>query len=373
MEESMDVYDRLATHLSALGMGYPVRGELIAILKEMFTEEEAGVALAIPNSPVPLQPVGLEEIRKNSSLGQDELRSLLEGLSRRGLLFRGSMPGGEAGYALHQVGYGFPQTFFWKGEKSEQARSMAGLIRRYFNKEVTEEAYSPSPTKPYRYVPVRRTLEIKKQAVLPFHLMETIVSKARSLAVAHCPCRMAFGMNGGKCSHPIEVCLKFNDMADYVLELGLARKVSQEEALDIIRKTEEAGLVHFVDNAEDEVQHNCNCCGCACWNVGNIRRRRIPRDTLMATYFMRETDKEACTGCGACAEICPVAAVKVIDREVVVDREWCIGCGVCGTVCPTDAAYVVSRPDRAGRLPSKDFERLHRKIQREKSSAEALK
>ncbi|PKN67120.1 MAG: hypothetical protein CVU57_04005 [Deltaproteobacteria bacterium HGW-Deltaproteobacteria-15] len=362
----MDIYVRLARHLSALGMGYPIREELIEILKETFTEEEAGVALAVPNTVVPLQPVGLDEIGKSSSLDRTTLAARLESLSQRGLLFSGPAPGGEKGYALHQVGYGFPQTFFWAGEKSDRARKMAGLIRRYFTAQVTEESYSPSPTKPYRYIPVGRTLEIKMQAVFPFHLMETVVARAKTLAVAHCPCRMAYGMNGGKCTHPTEVCIKFDNMAEYVLEQGLARQVSAEEALEIIRMTEEAGLVHFVDNAEKEIQHNCNCCGCACWNVGNIRRRRIPRDTLMATYFIRETDRDACTGCGECAGICPVAAVKVIEGEVVVDTDWCIGCGVCGTVCPTGAAHVVLRPDRSGQLPSPDFEQLHKKIQREK-------
>jgi ferredoxin len=362
MENGMDAYERLAQHLSALGMGYPVREELTEILRQTFTEEEVEVALAIPNTPVPLQPVGLDEIAKSSSMDRDRLASHLENLSRRGLIFSGPTSGGEQGYALHQVGYGFPQTFFWKGEKSDQARKMAGLIRKYFRTEVTKEAYSPSRTKPYRYIPVRRALDIKMQAVFPLHLMETVVQKARTFAVAHCPCRMVHGMNGGKCSHPLDVCLKFDDMADYVLELGLARHISREEALEIIRKSEDAGLVHFVDNAESKIQHNCNCCGCACWNVGSIRRRRITRDTLMATYFIRETDKEACTGCGACAEICPVAAVKMIDQEPVVDTDWCIGCGVCGSVCPTDAARVSLRPDRSGLLPAPDFKELHRKI-----------
>lgn len=362
----MDVHDRLARHLSALGMGYPVRDELTEILKETFTEEEAEVALAIPNTVVPLQPVGLDEIANSCPLHRDTLEAHLENLNRRGLIFSGPAPGGGKGYALHQVGFGFPQTFFWGGEKSVQARKMAGLIRRYFTTQVTEAAYSPSETKPYRYIPVRRTLETKMQAVFPFHLMETVVAEAKTLAVAHCPCRMAYGMNGGKCSHPIEVCIKFDEMADYVLERGLARQVSGEEALEIIRMTEEAGLVHFVDNAKDRIQHNCNCCGCACWNVGNIRRRKIPRDTLMATYFIRETDKEACTGCGACVDICPVAAVKMVDETVVVDMDWCIGCGVCGTVCPSDAAYVVLRPDRSGESPAKDFEALHKKIQQQK-------
>ncbi len=366
----MDVYDRLARHLSALGMGYPVREELVEILKESFTEEEAEIALAIPNTPIPLQPIGLDEIAESSSMDRDELAFHLEGLSRRGLIFSGPVSGGETGYALHQIGYGFPQTFFWKGEKSDQARRMAGLLRRYFRTEVTKEAYSPSQTKAYRYIPVRRTLDVKLQAVFPLHLMENVVAGARTFAVAHCPCRMVHGINGGRCSHPLEVCLKFDEMADYVLELGVARQASREEALEIIRRSEEAGLVHFVDNAENKVQHNCNCCGCACWNVGSIRRRRIPRDTLMATYFIGETDREACTGCGACVEICPVAAVKMIDEVPAVDREWCIGCGVCGTVCPTDAARVVLRPDRTGQLPAPDFQALHRKIQRELGRAQ---
>jgi NAD-dependent dihydropyrimidine dehydrogenase PreA subunit len=362
----MDVYDRLAGHLSALGMGYPVRNELVQILKEVFTEEEAEALLAIPNTTVPLRPVGLDEIGKSCSLERSRLSAILEGLSRKGLVFSGPDSGGETGYALHQVGFGFPQTFFWKGEESEQARKMARMIRRYFTTRVTEEAYSPSSTKPYRYIPVRRTLDIKMQAVFPFHLMETVVAKARTFAVAHCPCRMIYGLNGGKCGHPLEVCIKFDEMADYVIARGLARQVSGEEALEIIRRSEEAGLVHFVDNTEDGIQHNCNCCGCACWNVGHIRRRRVPRDTLMATYFIRETDKEACTGCGACVDICPVAAVKMIDETVVVDTGWCIGCGVCGTVCPTGAACLVLRPDRSRLLPARDFEELHTRIQKEK-------
>jgi ferredoxin len=368
MENDMDVYERLSRHLSALGMGYPPRKELIEFLRENYTEQDAEVVLAIPNTTVPLRPVGLDEIKRSSSLSREELANCLESLSRRGLIFSGPTAGGEKGYALHQVGFGFPQAFFWGGEKTAEARNMAGMIKRYFSTQVTEEAYSPSRTKAYRYIPVRRALELRKQAVLPLHMMETVVAKARILAVAHCPCRMVYGMNGGKCSHPMEVCLKFDEMAAYVLERGLGRQVTVDEALAIIRRSEEAGLVHFVDNTENGIQHNCNCCGCACWNVGNIRRRRIPRDTLMATYFIRETDPDACTGCGACVEICPVAAVKVKDETPLVDREWCIGCGVCATVCPTGAAAVVPRPDRSG-LPAPDFEQLHREIRRQKGKS----
>lgn len=361
MEREQDVHERLAEHLSQLGMGYPGSEVLVEILKEYFTPLEARVALAIPSRVIPLRCVGTDEILDRIDLSREELVSILEGLAERGLIFSGEMGDGERGYALQQVGYGFPQVFFWKGEDTPSARKMAGFAARYFNREVTRKGYSAEP-KPYRYVPVGRSLEAGIQAVLPHHSMEGILEKAEVIAVGHCPCRVVYRLRGGACGHPTEVCLKFNDMARYVIERGIAREVTREEALDIILMAEKAGLVHFVDNAEGDIQHNCNCCGCACWNVGNIRRRKIPRDVLMATYFIRETTLEDCTGCGACVDVCPVEAVKMEGDLPVVDQEWCIGCGVCVSGCPSGAATLQIRPDRTGKLPAGDFEELHKMI-----------
>ena len=47
-------------------------------------------------------------------------------------------------------------------------------------------------------------------------------------------------------------------------------------------------------------------------------------------------DKEKCTGCGACSEICPVDAIKV-DDVAIVDENECIDCGTCVEECPVDA------------------------------------
>ncbi|MCK4986589.1 MAG: 4Fe-4S binding protein, partial [Desulfobacterales bacterium] len=124
--------------------------------------------------------------------------------------------------------------------------------------------------------------------------------------------------------------------------------------------------VHFVDNAIGDIKHNCNCCGCACWNVGNIRRRKIPRDTLMATYFLRETDEDECIGCGECVAICPVDALKLEDDISVVDKEWCIGCGVCATTCPSGAVKIINRPDKSRKLPAAKVCDLHDLILKEK-------
>ena len=54
--------------------------------------------------------------------------------------------------------------------------------------------------------------------------------------------------------------------------------------------------------------------------------------------FMAVTiDKEKCTGCGACVDICPVDALKLEDDKAVVDPETCIDCGTCVDECPVEA------------------------------------
>ena len=357
-----DVYEKLAFHLSTLAMGFPYREQLLEFLREHLTEIEAQVLLALPTKVAPLQPVGVDEIAGKVNLPTEELVDILESLSGRGLLFSGKTNEGKRGYALQQVGFGFPQAFFWGGEDTPYARHMTDLLFRYFRRQELIEAYGGAETKPNRYIPVGKTIDHETQAVFPYHGMESVIQQARVFAVAHCPCRVTRHIQGKSCNHPVEVCLKFDEMAEYLIERGFGREITREEAREIIIKSEEAGLVHFVDNAIKGVKHNCNCCGCACWNVGAIRRRQIPRDVLMATYFIRETDEDECVGCGNCVEICPVDAITIEGDYPAIDQDWCIGCGVCVRQCSNGAARLKLRTDRPDHSPLPDFLTLHKEI-----------
>ena len=270
-----DTYKRLADHLSALGMGYPPNEDLEEILRENFTAVEAGVALAIPTGVIPLQPVEVDEIMTSTEVSREQLEDILEDLSQRGLLFSGRTESGQKGYALQQIGFSFPQTYFWQGLDTPHVRNMASLVAKYFNRKVTREAYG-SNTKAFRYIPVGKAITPEIQAVYPYHTMESVIRRATVFAVCHCSCRMIARLRGRGCEHPTEVCMKFDEIAEYVIERGLGREITRGEAGEIVTKSEEAGLVHFVDNAIGDIKHNCNCCGCACWSVGSIRRRGIP-------------------------------------------------------------------------------------------------
>ncbi len=48
-------------------------------------------------------------------------------------------------------------------------------------------------------------------------------------------------------------------------------------------------------------------------------------------------DTDACLGCGACADACPMEVIEVEDVATVTDADSCVGCGTCVDACPAGA------------------------------------
>jgi ferredoxin len=159
-----------------------------------------------------------------------------------------------------------------------------------------------------------------------------------------CVCKKEQALLDNRCDKPMEVCLGIAPVPNAFENPNSGRAITREQAFEVLRKSEEAGLVHLTWNVEQGHFFICNCCGCCCGVLRGINHLGIPASTVVNSYYYAEIDPDLCTGCGTCAEErCQVGAVQEEDDVYEVIRDKCIGCGICITTCPADAISLVRK------------------------------
>jgi Na+-translocating ferredoxin:NAD+ oxidoreductase subunit B len=139
---------------------------------------------------------------------------------------------------------------------------------------------------------------------------------------------------------PVEVCLAFGSGAYYYEENGLGRSISQSEALEILAKGMEAGLVLQPGNSQKPT-NICLCCECCCQILKNLNKLDELAKAVHSNYFA-EVSADDCTECGICEERCQMKAI-VVEDVARVKIERCIGCGLCVTSCSFDAMRLIEK------------------------------
>jgi Fe-S-cluster-containing hydrogenase component 2 len=178
--------------------------------------------------------------------------------------------------------------------------------------------------------------------VLPYEQAEELVRAQDRIVVAPCICRRERKVVGEGCDRPEETCLSFGRGADYYQRNGLGRPIDLQEALEILRQAEKAGLVLQPGNAQ-KAMFICCCCGCCCGVLRNLKRHPRPA-TVVSSPFVAAADAGTCKGCGLCLNRCQMDALSLADGRVVLDADRCIGCGLCVTTCPAGSLTLVRKP-----------------------------
>lgn len=76
---------------------------------------------------------------------------------------------------------------------------------------------------------------------------------------------------------------------------------------------------------------------------------------------MPHTITDKCSGCGACARICPAEAIEGQKKKPhAIAGSLCIDCGACGRICPegavADASGTACKPAKRSQWPKPRFD-----------------
>ena len=342
------VYEKLREHLDSLPMGIPKTesGAEIKLLKKLFSEEEAKMACRMT-----LMPETVEQIAKRLSRSPQEIADFLYGMSKKGLLMR-YKSGGKTIYmsAMFIVG-------IFEYQVGTLDKEFVDLAHQYA-KEAMHQAMIAPDTPQLRVVPVHESLDATLE-IAPYDELRKILSSQRVIALAECICRKMRGIAGAPCHAPLESCLVFGAIGEFYIENGIARQITLNEAFEVLKRNESAGLVPSPANAQ-KVGGMCSCCSCCCELLKAIKLDACPSRKVKSNYFAR-VDEQICIGCEICLDRCQMEAIKMLDEKASIDLDRCVGCGLCVTTCPPESLSLVHKsPGELYVPPDKPFETYRR-------------
>jgi ferredoxin len=337
-----DVYRKLARHLDNLPGGFPPTesGVEQRILRRLFAPEDAELALSL--TLIAEEP---RVIAHRARIPVREAARRLEELAKKGLIFSYHREGKPPRYQAVQWVVGI-----WEHQVNNLDPGLVQDFDEYLSTAFDPDVWKATPQ--LRTIPVGESIKTQVE-VMAYERAEALVRAQEKIAVAPCICRRERKIAGEGCDKPEETCLIFGVGADYWVRNGMGRTIEQDEALAILVRAEEAGLVLQPGNQKESV-NICCCCGCCCGVLRSVKRQPRPA-SLVASPFVAVLEADACEGCGLCETRCQMEAVWLDDGRAVLDPDRCIGCGLCVTTCPAEALSLARKPEAQQPTVPKDI------------------
>lgn len=162
-----------------------------------------------------------------------------------------------------------------------------------------------------RVIPVESAIK-DIPGVSDYERLSYYLNKYDTFSVSPCSCRASRTSINDGCGHLAdEMCVQMGKGAEHYIRSGRARRITREEALEIVLRAEENGLMHDIPNIEEagDSAAICNCCACACFGL-RAGLMFGARDAIRSN-FVAEIDEAKCVACGQCVETCPGNALRL--------------------------------------------------------------
>jgi ferredoxin len=238
------------------------------------------------------------------------------------------------------------------GKAMSRPKWQAKLINRFFGKIFLLAKISRLPilgTWIYRllfdkdditFIPINESLEHQEHVALPSDIIRHFIMRSPYIWIKDkCVCRTAENCK----NYPRDLGCIYLGTAVKNFHPDLGRMATVDEALEHVRRCEEAGLVHMIGiNKLDSLMLNCapsdalmticNCCECCCFFRILPGLNEPIREKIRGLDSVVIEVHDGCTGCGACTASCFAGALSVVEGRAVIN-ENCIKCGKCVRAC----------------------------------------
>lgn len=197
-------------------------------------------------------------VARETGKSEAEVTAILEAMSDKGLCMS-FVRDGTRYYVGSPLMPAIFEYQFMRGTKTDRDYEIARAINTY-RKAVAKASVTPPRV---TYPGIRVILVDKKikaeAAVQTYDQVLTDIESLEPIVVTTYYCRHEALLidENDICGMPMEVCMQFGTTAKYLIERGIGRRVSKDEAMDIIRHAEEAGLVHVSTNTQ-RIDFICN-------------------------------------------------------------------------------------------------------------------
>jgi len=321
--------------LDSLPNGFPSTesGVEIRLLKKIFQPDEAELFCDLK-----LKLETAKKIAKRTGRPLEGLEEKLTGMQEKGQIF-GVQMGDVKLFKMVPWAFGI-----YEFQLPFLDREMAEMCEE-FMESYGRQCFDKTPQL-MRVIPIEREIPARHEA-LHYEKVSSIIENGQSFMLMDCICKKEQGLLDRRCGKPMDICMGIAPLPGIFDHSKMGRVISKEDAYDVLKRAEEAALVHLTWNVENGHFFICNCCGCCCGVLRGINDLGIPASKVVDSYYHAEIDPELCTACGLCAEErCQVQAIEAGEEAYRVIPEKCIGCGLCVTTCPSEAIQLVKNKDR---------------------------
>ena len=339
---------------------FPITGKTLQLFDLVITEQEVEFLLKVGRKS---NTEG--QLRWISGLDAEAFQSFFQAILRKGLLLLHEDEGRRRTYSLAAIVVGWVEFTLIEGRGDALEVAFARKLEEFFQSftklnqfpkrqllnllgpkllrpTIDIQATVPAdPQQSQRTIQLDLSVPAPEHHVHPSNTVFSLLSRCgerQPIALVNCFCRQWRNLLGEKCRFhlPNEACLVVGHFSRQLIEQGLGRAISRDQARHLVQITQKRGAVHAVFHDGEDLERPeaviCNCCWDCCGFLGNYNRAR-QSICYRSHYLAVPARPKECQGCGRCEKICPSQAIQVRERTVSLRAERCIGCGQCAFQC----------------------------------------